>query len=220
MKLPYGQRSCITQIQVHEIVQTPLLIYSHCKELTVISQKFPKPILLVKHVNRCGEQPLPVFTSPSASKEYFFGEFRDILLSNEDLKEAPLKPMVGRPMRIHLKEDAVPIAIHTSRQIPFAFQQQVKDELESMTRQRIIGPAGDAPSDWCHPLIVVTKDKEVRITVDLTKLNGQVSRLTHSAPTPLAAVRRINPLLRFYRTVDVLGGYWQLTRRISTSRLS
>ncbi|XP_045120473.1 uncharacterized protein LOC123509916 [Portunus trituberculatus] len=93
---------------------------------------------------------------------------------------------------------------------PFAFQQQVKDELDSMVRQGIIEPAGDEPSAWCHPLVVVAKDKGVRITVDLTKLNSQVSRPAHPAPTPYAAVRRVTPSSRFFTTADALCGYWQL----------
>ena len=76
---------------------------------------------MVKQVNRCSELPLPVFTFPFAEKEYFLREFKDLLLLKEDLKEVLLKPMIGRPMRIHLKEDAVPFAIHTPREISFAF---------------------------------------------------------------------------------------------------
>lgn len=88
-------------------------------------------------------------------------------------------------MKIHLKEGAVPFAIHSPRQIPFAFHQQAKEELKFMVRQRITEPAGDEPFAWCHPLVVVAKDKGVRITVDLTKLNSQVSRPAHSAPSLL-----------------------------------
>lgn len=76
--------------------------------------------------------PLSPIALPLASKEYFLKEFKDVLVSKEKLKSAPLKPMMGPPMRIHLKEDATPFAIHTPRSIPFAFQGQVKEELDSM----------------------------------------------------------------------------------------
>ena len=46
---------------------------------------------MVKHVNRCSELTLAVLTSPSAAKEYFLREFKDVLLSKEDFKEGPLK---------------------------------------------------------------------------------------------------------------------------------
>ena len=50
--------------------------------------------------------PLSDTTSPEAAKEYFLKEFEDVLLRKEDLRDAPLKPMAGPPMRIHLKDDA------------------------------------------------------------------------------------------------------------------
>ena len=113
-------------------------------------------------------------------------------------------------MRIHLKEGAVPFALHTPRQIPYAFREAVKEELDSMVQQGIIKPCGDEPSEWCHPLVVVPKAKGVRITVDLTKLNSQVSRPAHPSPTPLAAVRTVDSTAKFFTTADALHGYWQM----------
>ena len=110
-------------------------------------------------------------------------------------------------MRIHLKEDAVPFAIHTPRPIPFAFQNQVKEEIDSMVRQGIIAPTRDEPSAWCHPMVLVPKNNGVRITVDLTKLNSQVSRPAHPSPTPFSAIRSITPSAKFFTTADALHGY-------------
>ncbi|XP_066940974.1 uncharacterized protein [Macrobrachium rosenbergii] len=154
---------------------------------------------------RCKELPISATTSPSAAKEYFLREFADVLISKEDLKSAPLKPMVGPPMRIHLKDGAVPFAIHALRQIPLAFRDQVKEELDSMVTQGIIKPTGDDPSEWCHPLVVVAKNVTgVRITVDLSKLNSQVSRPAHPSPTPFTAIRSVDPKARFFTTADAL----------------
>ncbi|XP_068204834.1 uncharacterized protein [Palaemon carinicauda] len=209
--LTLGKRSCLARIQVHENVEVPLLSYGHCQELSKISPDFPKPILEVKHVNRCKELPISATTSPSAAKEYFLQEFKDVLVSKEDLKTAPLKPMAGPPMRIYLKDGAVPFAIHTPRQIPFAFKDQVKEDLNFMVAQGIIKPAGDDPSAWCHPLVVVAKNGTgVRITVDLTKLNSQVSRPAHPSPTPYTAIRSVDRKSRFFTTADALYGYWQM----------
>ena len=208
--LRLGGRSCRARIQVHQDVPTPLLSYAHCKELAIISPHFPKPILQVQHVNRCAEPPLPHLESSADAKAYFLREFKDVLVSKEDLLTAPLKTMTGAPMRIHLKENATPFAIHTPRQIPYAFREQVKAELQSMVQQGIIKPAGDEPSEWCHPLVVAPKPNGVRITVDLSHLNNQVSRPTHPAPSPYDAVRRVSPASRYFTTADALHGYWQL----------
>ncbi|XP_068229364.1 uncharacterized protein [Palaemon carinicauda] len=167
--------------------------------------------LEIKHVNRCKELPISATTSPSAAKEYFLREFKDVLVSKEDLKTAPLKPMAGPSIRIHLKDGAVPFAIHTPRHIPFAFKDQVKEELYSMVAQGIIKPAGDDPSVWCHPLVVVAKNGTgVCITVDLTKLNSQVSRPAHLSPTPYMAIHSVDWKSHFFTTAHVLHGYWQM----------
>ncbi|XP_076037654.1 uncharacterized protein LOC143023062 [Oratosquilla oratoria] len=160
----------------------------HCKALAIIPKEFPKPILEVKHVKKCVELPFSASTPPSDVKEYFLKEFKDVLVAKAALQSTPLKPMVGSPMRIHLKDNAVPFAIHTPRQIPLAFRDHVKDELESMVSQGIIRPAGDEPSEWCHPLVAVAKPNGgVRITTDLSKLNAQVARPPHPSPTPFDA---------------------------------
>lgn len=208
--LTLGNRSCVAQIHVHDGVQTPLLSYSHCRELAIISPDFPKPILAVTHVNRCAEMPLPVPNSPEAARDHFLREFSDVLVSKADLKTAPLRTMAGPPMKIHLKDNATPFAVHTPRAVPFAFRDHTKAELDSMLDQGIITPAGDEPSEWCHPMVVVPKTNGVRVTVDLSKLNSQVHRPTHPSPTPFTAVRSVSPSSRYFTTADALHGYWQI----------
>ncbi|KAK7084603.1 hypothetical protein SK128_010578 [Halocaridina rubra] len=72
----------------------------------------------------------------------------------EDLNMAPLKPMVGQPIRIHLKDDAITFTIHTPRPTPFAIQNLVNEKLHSIVQQGIIKPVGDNPSKGCHSLVI------------------------------------------------------------------
>ena len=117
-----------------------------------------------------------------------------MLVRKEDLRDAPLKPMAGPPMRIHLDDDAQPFAIYTPRLIPLAYQDPVKAHLDSMVVQGVIAPAGDDPSPWCHSMVVVAKaNGGVRITTDLSRLNTQISRPAYPSPTPFAATRRVSP---------------------------
>ncbi|KAK3895520.1 hypothetical protein Pcinc_000758 [Petrolisthes cinctipes] len=69
--LQLGKKWCTARIHVHKGVPTPLLSYSHCKELNIIPQEFPKPIVQVQHINRCTETPLCNITSPSEARKYF-----------------------------------------------------------------------------------------------------------------------------------------------------
>ncbi|XP_064094383.1 interaptin-like [Macrobrachium nipponense] len=98
----------------------------------------------------------------------------------------------------------------TSRRHCLGNRDKVKEELDSLVKQGIITPAGDEPSKWSHPMVLVPKDKAVRITVDHTHLNSQVACPTHPFPTPHDAVRNISPNAKYFTTADALHGYWQM----------
>ncbi|ROT69912.1 hypothetical protein C7M84_011870 [Penaeus vannamei] len=205
--LQLGQASCKAIVHVHECIQTPLLSYGHCVDLAIISTDFPKPIISVTHVNRCVQQmPSSAMSSPTPARTYFL----QYMLSKTDLQTMPLK-MSGPPMRFHLQPSATSFAIHTPRPRPFAYQDQVKEELDSPVQQGIISLVSDKPSEWCHPMVLVPKPGNgERITVDLTRLNSLVSRPTHPSPTPADAICTITPSAMFFTKVDALHGYWQM----------
>ncbi|KAK7084661.1 hypothetical protein SK128_015088, partial [Halocaridina rubra] len=144
-------RFCSTNIQVHEAVQGVLLSYAQCQELAIILPNLLKPIFEVKHVTRCSQLVLFATTySMAAKKFFFFQKFKDVLVCKADLSIAQLKLMVGQPMRIHLKDDTVPFAIHTLKPFLLAFQNQFKEELDSGVQQGIIKPVGKSPWNWYH----------------------------------------------------------------------
>lgn len=236
VELSYGKLSCLGWIDVQGALSTPLLSWQHCRDLGIIPKDFPRQITdAVSTVGRIRESeratpvvtgqchgqpavsapppslPLHVNTSPAAARQYFLREYADVLVRKDDLQKAPLQPMSGPPMRIHLREDAKPFAVHTPRLVPRAYQDQVKAELDSMVAQGIIALADEEPSPWCHPMVVVPKPGGgVRITTDLSKLNSQVSRPAHPSPTPFAAIRSVDPDAKYFTTIDALCGYWQI----------
>ena len=219
-RISVHDRSITATIGVQESLPTPLLSYDHCLGLALIPPMFPRPIKSVTYARACSTQPLPPIKSAEEANAYFLKAFADVLVSKEDLRSSPLRPMEGPPMRIHLKEDAVPFAIHNPRPIAFPLQKAVQEELASMEAQGIIAPAEEAPSDWCHPMVVVPKDKGVRITVDLSHLNRQVRRPTHPAPTPYEAVRRVDAKAKYFTTADALCGYWQMPLAVEDQHLT
>ena len=139
---------------------------------------------------------------PVQMKKILLDEFADVF--SED---GTLQTMIGEPMKIHLQENARPHAVRAARKIPFAWREQVKQELESMVHRGIIEPVGDEPSEWCHPLVIVPKTKGLRIVIDFTKLNDFVRRPTHPLVTPKDAVSSVPPGSRFFTTVDAASGY-------------
>ena len=134
-------------------------------------------------------------------------EYRDVFTTDD---ASSLQPMADDSMVIHVTEDATPFAVRTARQVPFAWRDEVKTQLDQMVQQGTIAPLGAEPTDWCHPLVLVAKATGVRICIDLTKLNKFVKRPLHPLVTPREAISHVPTEARFFSTLDAKSGYWQL----------
>ena len=120
-------------------------------------------------------------------------------------------PIVGDPMKITLKEDAVPFAIHSARKVPLAKQPKFKEEIHKMAENGQISWLKDVPTEWCHPIVVADKPNgDVRITSDVDKLNKQVVRSTHPTLTPQQAIQGFKKEDKFFSKLDLRKGYWQM----------
>lgn len=141
---------------MYEDILTLLLSCRDCKELAIISEEFPKPILEVTHANRLCETGSSTYgltatqtpatgvaAAPTLPTSPQLREFKDVLVTKEDLRTMPLRMMVGPPMKIHLRDDAKPFAIHNPPILPLTYREPAKAELDSMVAQGVITPAGE-----------------------------------------------------------------------------
>jgi len=64
--------------------------------------------------------------------------------------------MRTEPVKIHLKEGAVPYAVHTARRVPLPLLPKVKAELQRMEEQGVVERVTQ-PTDWCAPMVPVMK---------------------------------------------------------------
>ena len=162
-----------------------------CQDLGIIPKDYPKQLKVKKttqvpvagdqmgwvHLGEIPENPTPVQMKEveTALKK----AYKDVFDT-----DTVLPIMNGEPMRIHLKEGYKPYNLVSARTVPFAQRDAVKAEIDKMVRLGVAEPMGDEPSSWCHPLVVVKKKEkgELRVTVDLTKLNDQVQRVCTPHP--------------------------------------
>ena len=111
--------------------------------------------------------------------------------------------------RIHLKEGAKPYALTTPRRVAIPLLPKVEAELKRMEKLGVIVPVED-PTEWCSGMVVVPKPNgQVRICVDLTKLNESVRRERH----PLKAVDETLAQLagaKVFTKLDANSGFWQI----------
>jgi len=148
--------------------------------------------------------PDPSSSQIAAVRDSLLEEFADVFNSEE------LHPMSGDPMEIQLHPDAKPFCLTTARTLPYAFRDKVKTQLDDMVAKGIIQPVTE-PTEWCHPIVAVAKKgtDEVRLTVDLSKLNKQVARPAHPTRTPQDVIANIDEA-QYFTKLDARHGYWQV----------
>jgi hypothetical protein len=188
------------------------LLRRACRALGIIPEDFPNQIPLPKRKQIAAvETKKPIPMEPSRKE---IGRIRQDLLkefANVFDSSTELKTMKGPPMKIELKEEAIPYAVHGARPIPYAWRDEFKRIIDDNVAKGVWEPVGDRPTDWCHPLVVVPKPNgKPRICVDLKKLNNQVCRPVHRMKTPREAIASITPNAKYFSTLDAFHGYWQL----------
>lgn len=111
--------------------------------------------------------------------------------------------------QIKLREDAFPFALTTPRRVPLPLLPKVKAELARMENLGVITRV-DEPSDWCAGMVVVPKPSgDVRICVDLTKLNESVQREKHPLPAVDQTLGQLTGA-KLFTKLDANSGFWQI----------
>ena len=71
-----------------------------------------------------------------------------------------------------------PFCMSTPRRVPLPLLKKTDGEIKRISLD-VIGPI-DEPTEWCAPIVVVPKPSgDVRLCVDLTKLNQSVKRMIY-----------------------------------------
>ena len=76
---------------------------------------------------------------------------QQILQEYDDVFESQ-PPMKSEKFKIVLRDDAIPFCISKARQIPVAFQQALKNELDELLAEGIITPVTEA-TEWVNPAV-------------------------------------------------------------------
>ena len=111
--------------------------------------------------------------------------FKDIYAASafNTCSHQPLPLMSGLPpLRIHVKPDATPVAIHKPATIPAHWAEQVRSELEQDIELGVLERVpSNTPTTWCSRMNVVGKKSgNPHQVVDLQPLNSVTSRQTRN----------------------------------------
>ena len=111
--------------------------------------------------------------------------------------------------KIKLKEGAEPFSLPVPRKLPIGLREATQRELQRMESLGVIEKVEEY-REWCAGMVVAPKTNgNVRICVDLTKLNKSVKRENF----PLPRVEEILATLdesRVFSKMDANSGFWQI----------
>ena len=123
------------------------------------------------------------------------------------------------PVRIKLKQDAVPYNLTCPRRISEPLLKPVKEELDRMVSNGIIESITE-PTSFCSPMVpVLKKNGKVRICVDLKKLNQSVERERFVMPTVEELASKLANA-KVFSTLDCSQSFWQLPLHPEDAKLT
>ncbi|XP_055628651.1 uncharacterized protein LOC129770061 isoform X2 [Toxorhynchites rutilus septentrionalis] len=115
-----------------------------------------------------------------------------------------------RGVKIHIPVDmSVEPVAQRFRRLPFATLQRVDGKLKELLSKDIIERVVE-PSRWVSPMVVVVKDSgDIRLCIDMRKVNKAILRETHPLPTIEDVRWKLNGAL-FFSRLDIKDAFYQL----------
>ena len=111
---------------------------------------------------------------------------------------------------ITLKDHSTPFALSVPRKVPLPLLSKTKAEIQRMMDMGVIRKV-EVPTEWCAPMVVVPKaNGQVRICVDLTKLNANIKREFHPLPAVDFTLGKLGDA-RVFSKLDANSAFWQRT---------
>ncbi|XP_013404021.1 uncharacterized protein K02A2.6, partial [Lingula anatina] len=109
---------------------------------------------------------------------------------------------------IKINPEYTPV-VHPPRSLPVAMREQVKKELDNLTKWKIITPV-EEPTDWVSSMVCVRKKNgRVRICIDPADLNKAILREHYPINSIDDIVTRVNGS-KYFSTLDANKGYFQI----------
>ena len=175
------------------------------------------------------------FKSKTEPEEFYVVDSADDLLSRSACSRLGVLKFTGEvtqdvfgeaglvktaPISIQLREDAVPVALATARNIPLPLMKPVEEELKKMEQYGIITTETE-PTEWVSALVPVPKPNSsgVRITVDYKKLNQSVKREVFPIPTLEQLTSKLGGATLFSK-LDASSGFYQIPLDEASSKMT
>ena len=113
---------------------------------------------------------------------------------------------------IKLKDDVKPFALTVPKQVPTPLYEDTTHKIARMLESRVISPV-DHLTEWCSTMVVTTKLRsEVRVCIDLTKLNEYVQHKISFPPICGPHLGKATGA-KYFTKPDSNSGFWLKVQR-------
>jgi len=199
--IKYGDSKVKINALVSSGVSDFLISWYDLIELGILPKTFPEKIQPIHQLDKEEEE-------INAQKlQTMLEKFSDVF--SDTLKKTPIK---GKPVKIHLKDDAKPKRILTTRKIPAHHEEEAKRIIDQLIKDDVIAKL-DTPTDWLSPAFFVPKESGgLRLVVDysISGLNQNVKRNIHPFPSAADIMKSIKPTSKWFLKADATQGYHQV----------
>lgn len=103
------------------------------------------------------------------------------LLTTNEPRSTRLGTIKDVIVDVPINPEVIPV-IQPYRRIPVALENLVDRKIDELLTQGVIEKVNE-PSKWVSPMVVVPKDDDVRICVDMRRANEAIARENHPLPT-------------------------------------
>ena len=120
--------------------------------------------------------------------------------------------MPGETFRIYMEDNPEPFCPRVPHSVPFAYKERLKRKLKQWQDQSIIVTSVMEPTEWCAPIVVTPKknSEDIRVCVDLSKLNSFVKHKLYASPSPREVVADMaSTKAKYFMKFDAQSGYHQ-----------
>ena len=131
-RITAGNHSIQTIVHVYDDLTDALLSRQSLEALGFLPENWPRHVRQVTQLKNDDPTPAEI----AKIRADLISEFADVFSEST----GHLKPMAGPDMDIILEPDAKPRRVYTARPIPYAYRDQVKQQLDDMVAEGIIEP--------------------------------------------------------------------------------
>ena len=111
--------------------------------------------------------------------------------------------------KLHTRDSVTPVS-QPVRRLPLGYRAKVEQHIQQLVEADVIEPVEGVPSGWVSPLVCVPKESgEVRMTVDMRRVNEAIVRERHPIPTVRDMVANLEGAQVFSK-LDLKQGFHQV----------